>query len=211
MFARDSDVVQYICKQDPEFVRLADAVGDVTLSYRGDPFSSLVRSIIGQQVSGRSAVATWERLIGCCVQKTPKANPVCACSPGVIDAMEPEELKACGLSRQKIAYVKDLSQKAISGEVDFEKLQDMSDEEIVETLTKVRGIGVWTAKMYMIFTLGRFDVFAGADLGLRKGAKWLYRLDEVPKPKDVEAMAELWKPCRTVASLYLWQVTTQKL
>ncbi len=233
VFARDSDMVQYICSQDPEFARLADAVGDVCLTYRGDPFPSLVRSIIGQQVTGKSASATWERLLVRCgtavlvagaapvgagtvalvseAAATPGPQQLGTCSPRIIAAMDEESLRAAGLSRQKISYVKDLSQKVLSGEVDLESLSDVQDDEVIAVLTKVRGIGVWTAKMYMIFTLGRFDVFAQSDLGLRKGAKWLYNLPKLPKERELAEISQRWKPYRTVAALYLWQVVTRRL
>jgi DNA-3-methyladenine glycosylase II len=215
VFARDSEMVQHICWQDPAFVRLADAVGDVYLTYRRDPFPSLVRSIIGQQVTGKSAQATWERLLAQCAEAEPRRLPAAQCStngiclPEIIEAMDEESLRAAGLSRQKISYVKDLSRKVLSRDIDLEGLSNMPDDQVVAVLTRVKGIGVWTAKMYMIFTLGRFDVFAPSDLGLRKGAMWLYNLPRLPKEKTLLELSQKWKPFRTVAALYLWQAVTR--
>ncbi len=201
VFAADSDMVRHIASQDPEFGRLVDAVGDVMLSYRPDPYASLVRSIIGQQVSGNSASATWGRLLAASDGLSPK---------GVL-SLGDEGLRKAGLSRQKISYVKDLSQKVLLGEIDLDGLTKESDAQVVGSLTCVRGIGIWTAQMFLIFTLGRLDVFAPSDLGLRKGIKWLYGLPELPKEREAAQFALLWQPYRTVASLYLWQVVTRRL
>ncbi len=122
-----------------------------------------------------------------------------------LSALSIEQLKMAGFSNNKTTYIKDLADKFIDGTIAPRKFKKMDDDEIVETLTKVKGIGPWTAQMFLIFSLNRMDVFAPADYGLRKAIQKIHNLEKLPTPKEAENFAEKWKPYRTIASLYLWK------
>ncbi len=201
LFRADSEPVNYLRSRDPDLARLIDMVGDITLNLRGTPFASLVRSIIGQQLSGIAAAAIWNKLQAACGEV----------SPASLSCLDDATLRATGLSRPKVAYLRDLTARAMSGEIDLEMIRDLPDDRIIAKLIAVNGIGVWTAQMFLIFCLGRMDVFAPKDLGLRAAMKWLYVLPDLPAEKESVPIAERWRPYRTVASLYLWQAVTRKL
>lgn len=201
-FSLDSKPVQQLRAQDPKLGRLIDAVGPVTLVFGGDSFSAVARSIIGQQLSGRSASAIWARVEAACGGSVALAH---------LASLDDDVLRTAGVSRPKIACLRDLCAKSSTREVDFDALPSMPDDELVAMLTKVKGIGVWTCEMFMIFCLGRMDVFAPKDLGLRRAMRWLYDMPEMPNEKDSVPIAAAWRPYRTVASLYLWQAVTAKL
>ncbi|MEX0974890.1 MAG: DNA-3-methyladenine glycosylase [Bacillota bacterium] len=187
--------------RDHRLARLIDTVGDVAADLRGTPFSALVRSIVGQQLSGRAAASIWAKLQSACGEV----------SPARLERLDDGTLRAAGLSRPKVAYLRDLTHRTMSGDLDLAALPSMSDEQLIQHLTAVHGIGVWTAQMFMIFCLGRSDVFAPKDLGLRSAMKWLYSLPALPSEKESIPIAETWRPYRTVASLYLWEAVTRKL
>jgi len=180
---------------DPQLAGLIDLIGEFTMPLRTDYFASLVRSIIGQQLSVKAAATIWKRTLQACGEMRPET----------ILALDEEKLRAAGFSMSKITYVRDLAGRVLSGELDLERLSEMPDDEIIGALTKVKGIGVWTAQMFLIFSLGRPDVLSTADLGLRRALGWLYQLDETPGAKDFEQYGEKWQPYRTTASLYLWE------
>jgi len=126
-------------------------------------------------------------------------------TPRRIMRLPHERLRALGLSNQKATYIRDLAERTKSGEVDFAALPDMTDEQVIETLTRVKGIGVWTAQMFLIFGLKRLDVLPVGDLGVRAAIKKAYGLAELPKPGDMEELARAWRPYCSVASWYLWR------
>jgi DNA-3-methyladenine glycosylase II len=180
---------------DDELGALIQEVGEVHLETDGDGFLSLARAIVDQQISIAAARSIWNRYETLCGGRvTPEAT---------LHYTE-EDLRSCGLSRSKVLSLKDLSQHVTDGRIDFAHMEALDDEAIIEELTKVRGIGRWTAQMFLIFSLGRPDVFALDDGGLRRAVAKLKGLDpDVPKPL-IEALSEDWTPYRTAASLFLW-------
>ena len=191
----DCNAVAGLKTADPKLAGLIALVGELTIPLRTEYFASLVRSIIGQQLSVKAASTIWNRTLLTCREMRPEN----------ILALDEEKLRTAGLSISKIAYVRDLAGQLLTGELDLERLPEMPDDEIIKSLTRVKGIGVWTAQMFLIFSLGRPDVLSSADLGLRRALRWLYRLDEMPGAVDFEQYGEKWRPYRTSASLYLWE------
>jgi len=193
---RTDESVKHVCDTDARLAQLIDAIGDLKLPLRGELFSSILRSIVGQQLSVHAARAVWDRTVLACNGDV---------SPESILNLTEQDLRTAGMSRPKISYVRDLSNRVISREIDLSSTANSDDEEIIRVLTKVKGIGRWTVEMLLIFTLGRPDVFAVDDLGLVRAVQWLYELPSPPKRLDMLAYGERWKPHRTVASLYLWE------
>jgi len=164
---------------------------------RPDPYEALARAIVGQQVSTQAAASIWGKVLGVFGGKTPTPKQL-------IDA-EPQELRDAGLSWAKVAYVRDLAERVRDGDLDLERLPQLDDEAVIEELTAIKGIGPWTAEMFLIFHLGRPDVLSTGDLGIRKGAMLAFGLEEMPTPAELEQMGEAWRPQRTLACLYLWR------
>jgi DNA-3-methyladenine glycosylase II len=163
-----------------------------------DRYAALVRSIAGQQLSGASARAIWGRLTGLYGGRPP--------TPQEILAAEPEELRvAAGFSHAKMAALRSLAEHVVSGELDLDGLDALDDAEIVRRLVAVRGIGQWTADLFLMFSLERPDVLPVGDLGIRNAAQVAYGLAQRPSPAELEAMGEVWRPYRTRASVYLWR------
>jgi DNA-3-methyladenine glycosylase II len=163
-----------------------------------DSYGALVRSIAGQQLSVKAARAIWNRLIERFDGQTP--------TPQQILDDDPEELRAAaGFSRAKVSYLRSLAEHVLAGELEFERLPELSDEEIMRELTAVKGIGEWTAQMFLMFTLHRPDVLPTGDLGIRNAAQARYDLPHLPLAEELTTLAEPWRPYRTRASLYLWR------
>lgn len=193
---------QHLRSASPALRRLIDEGGpiDPTTDRRGsrpDPYEALARAIVGQQLSTKAAASIWEKLIALFGGATP--------TPSQVIAAEPQDLRDAGLSWSKVAYFRDLAERIEEGDLDVAKLAEMDDEEVVEELTLVNGIGRWTAEMFLIFSLGRPDVLPAGDLGVRRAAQLAHGLDKLPEPAELEVMAEPWRPHRTLASLYLWR------
>ncbi len=163
-----------------------------------DHYGALVRSITGQQLSVKAAAAIWNRVLERFDGRTP--------TPEQILADDPDELRtACGFSRAKVAYLRSLAEHVLSGELELDRLGDMPDGEVIRELTAIKGIGEWTAHMFLMFTLHRGDVLPTGDLGVRNAARRAYGLAAAPLPAELEAIAEPWRPYRTRACLYLWR------
>jgi len=162
----------------------------------GDAFSVLVFSIIGQQISGFAARAIAGRLQERFGGRMP--------SPLELLAMDPAALKSVGLSRMKVEYLRSLAEHIISGELDIDDLDKLSDDEVREQVTASKGLGRWTADMFLLINLERPDILPIGDLGIRSAVQRLYRLDHLPSPSEVEAIGEKWRPNRSLASFYLW-------
>ncbi|HEM47437.1 MAG TPA: DNA-3-methyladenine glycosylase 2 family protein [Alphaproteobacteria bacterium] len=185
-------------RRDPALGDVMRAVGPCGIERRGDPYRALLRSILYQQLAGAAAGAIERRFKGLYRGRYPTAAALLATSE--------ETLRAAGLSRQKQAAMRAVAEAFASGELSNRRLARMPDADVVEAVTKVHGIGEWTAHMLLMFSLERPDVLPVGDYGVRKGAAVLYGLADLPKPKQLEAMAECWRPYRSVASWYLWRV-----
>jgi DNA-3-methyladenine glycosylase II len=164
-----------------------------------DYYAGLVRTIVGQQLSTRVAQAIWLRVLDYFDGELP--------TPATILACDPEELRAAGgLSRAKTSYLRSLAEHVESGALELDRLEDLDDETVISELVAVKGLGEWSAHMFLMFQLGRPDVFAPGDLGIRKGIQIVYELEAMPTPAEAIARAEPWRPHRTTACMYLWGV-----
>ncbi|MEO0820401.1 MAG: DNA-3-methyladenine glycosylase 2 family protein [Pseudomonadota bacterium] len=179
----------WLAGREPAFAAVIPRLGPIPLRRRPAGFEAMLRAICGQQLSVASANAVWLRL-----------EEACATSADGVAALDDAGLRACGLSRQKIAYARALAEAGI----DFDALAAMPEEEAVARLTGVKGIGTWTAEVYLMFAVGRADVFAPGDLALQEGARLLFGLPERPKEKALRARAADWSPWRAVAARILW-------
>jgi DNA-3-methyladenine glycosylase II len=184
-----------LAKDDPIMAALVKRYAKTRLVSRGDPFSTLARSIVGQQISVKAADTVWSRL----------SVLLPAIVPESVLAVNEENLRACGLSARKIEYIRDLSRRFVEGEVCPERWAGVPDDEVVAELVAVRGIGVWTAEMFLIFNLMRPDVFPVDDIGLQRAAALHYFEGERPTRKALIALGERWHPWRTVATWHLWR------
>ncbi len=193
--------LQTLQKADPILGELIDRVGTCRLyesQQQGDVLFSLSRSILYQQLSTKSATAIYQRFIQLYTE-FPTAEEI---------LNTPDEtLRGVGISRQKIAYLKDLAQKTLEGLPAIADLELLDDEAIIQTLTQVKGIGRWTVQMLLIFRLHRWDVLPVDDFGVRAGIRRTYQLEELPDKKTVERLGQNWKPYCTIASWYLWRST----
>ena len=192
----------HICRADAPLARLVSRVGPFSPQMRAfnDPFEALSHSIVFQQLSGKAAGAIHQRLLA----RFPRQNHP---TPADILALEDTELRQVGLSRAKVSSMRDLARHAQSGELpSVAEIRDLDDQTIIERCTTVKGIGVWTVQMMLIYYLGRADVLPSTDLGIRKGFMLTFG-GELPQPDIIVARANRWRPYRTVASWYLWQAT----
>ena len=189
--------INHLRKSDPVIAAIIDRVGPYRIEYREPVFETLVRSIIYQQLSGRVAKVILERLLAACDE-----DPV---TPEAVLRLTPRRMRLLGLSKAKTEYIRDLARRTSSGEVDFECCPSLSDEQLIEHLTRVKGVGVWTAHMFLIFALRRPDVLPVGDLGVRTAIQRAYELPELPKPPEIIQIAEPWRPYCSVASWYLWR------
>ncbi len=177
--------------------RLIEQVGPFRLHLQRNRFQSLVRSIIAQQISGSAARSINRRL-----QEMLAPHRV---TPTNLARLTPRRMRTVGLSPQKSAYLLDLSRKVLSGQVRLTKLARLRDEEVVAELIQVNGIGVWTAQMFLMFSLGRVDVFPHQDLGIRTALRNLYRLPDLPDQETSHEIARPWRPFATLGSWYCWR------
>jgi DNA-3-methyladenine glycosylase II len=194
-----------LAASDPVMAGLVERLGEMSIEERQrrrgvkrpDAYGALLRTIVGQQLSTKAARTIHERVLDLFGGKTP--------SPEQLLQVSEEDLRAAGLSGRKVSYIRDLAQHVLDGELELDRLEDLSDEEVIEEIVAVRGLGRWSAEMFLMFHLGRPDVFSGGDLGLRKAIQIEYGLEEMPAPGEAEAMAERWSPHRTLAAVYLWE------
>ncbi len=182
---------------DPVMKAMIDAVGPYTLRFERDRFAMLVRSIVSQQISTIAAHAIRKRLMDL-------VGPD-GLTPGNLARFDTDELRSVGLSSQKASYVADLATKVNDGTVDLRRIGRLSDQAVVESLTQVKGIGRWTAQMFLIFSLGRPDVFPHDDLGVRTAIRDRYGLDDLPDKTTSHSIAAPWRPYASVASWYCWR------
>ncbi len=189
--------IRHLQAADPVMNEIIRRVGPYRLEFRNPGFETLVRSIVFQQLSGRVARVIFDRLAA--------AVPGGALTPQGILALRPEKMRKLGLSKQKTAYIRDLARHTRAGAVNFDELPALADAQVIARLTQVKGIGVWTAHMFLIFALRRTNVLPVGDLGIRAAVRKAYGLAELPKPAELEALGERWHPYCTVAAWYLWR------
>jgi DNA-3-methyladenine glycosylase II len=200
-------IVAALSSADPVMARLIEDHGalvrkDLKRDRPGDAYGALLRSIVGQQLSTKAARTIYGRMLELFDGHAP--------SPRQLRAADPDAIRAAGLSRPKIAYLRDLARHVEDGELQLERLGDLPDEEVVEQLTAVKGIGEWSAHMFLMFHLGRPDVLPVGDQGIRRAVEVQYRLRKLPDPKRLEKIARPWRPYRTLACLYLWSSLDNK-
>jgi DNA-3-methyladenine glycosylase II len=190
------EAIHHLRRNDSVLAEIIRRVGDYRIEFRQPGFETLVKSIVYQQLSGRVASIIFERLV--------KAAGG-GLTPASVLKLRPARMRKLGLSKQKTEYIRDLARHTRDRRVVFEELERLSDAEVIERLTEVKGIGVWTAHMFLMFALRRTDVLPVGDLGIRNAIKAAYGLKESPTPAQVEAMGARWRPYCTVASWYLWR------
>jgi DNA-3-methyladenine glycosylase II len=184
-------------KKDAIIAKIIAQIGPFAMQYREPSFESLVRSIVYQQLSGRVASVIFARLHAAANEET--------LTPAGIMKLRPEKMRRLGLSAQKTTYIRELAKHTRRGSVVFEQLHDLEDTAVIDHLTRVKGIGVWTAQMFLMFALRRPDVLPVADLGIRTAMKRAYGLNDLPKPAEMERIAAPWKPYSSIACWYLWR------
>jgi DNA-3-methyladenine glycosylase II len=188
--------INHLKKCDPVLRRIIEQVGPFRMEYGVPQFSSLAESIVYQQLNGKAAATIFKRFAAVA------GEPL---TPEGILKLSDEQLREVGLSKQKSTYLKDLAQKTAAGVLDFSQLPKLPDAEVIEHLTQVKGIGVWTAHMFLIFSLRRPNVLPTGDYGVQMAVKRHYRKRKVPKAKDMEKIARAWEPYRSVACWYMWR------
>jgi len=164
---------------------------------RPDPFEAVARAIVGQQLSTKAARSIWEKLIGQFGGETP--------TPEALLRKRKPTLRKAGLSNAKVEFLRDLAQRVKDGRLDFDRIKDLPDEDVIAALIEVKGVGQWTAEMFLMFHLARQDVVSVGDLGIRRAVQISYGMDDLPGPGELEKLAEEWRPHRTLACLYLWR------
>ena len=187
--------LKHLRHSDPILAAIIDRVGPCRMQYSEPTFEALVRSIVYQQLSGKAASTIFGRV----------AQAVGEITPDRLAAKSAEELRPLGLSGQKAKYILDLAEKTLTGVVRFQDLPALADDAVIAHLTQVKGVGVWTAHMFLIFALRRPDVLPTGDLGIRNATQRAYGLKEAPKPEKLKNLARKWRPYASVASWYLWR------
>jgi DNA-3-methyladenine glycosylase II len=184
---------------DERIARVIDQVGACRFTPRieGTHFDALLRAIVYQQLSGKAASTILGRILALYGGRYPTADELIATPE--------EQLRAAGLSRQKLSYLRDLARHVQDGSLPLDRVHDLDDTQIIEALTAVKGIGRWSAQMFLMFRLGRPDVLPDADLGIRKGIQRAYRMRKLPPPKKVQQLGARWSPYATYACWYLWR------
>lgn len=192
-----------LAASDPAMARLIERVGEWSVKQRRrgipkpDAYGALLRTVVGQQISTKAAFSIYQRLLALYGGDAPTPQQL-------LESTE-EDLRGVGLSGRKVSYIRDLAQHILDGELELDRLDELSDEEVIEEITAIRGFGRWSAEMFLMFHLERPDVFSGGDLGLRNAIKELDGLAEPPTPQGAIERAERWSPHRTLASVYLWE------
>lgn len=191
-----SDSIRTLCESDQTLKELIRLIGDIEQRLNVNYFESLALSIIGQQLSSKAATTIRKRVQLLCGGEV---------TPISIISLSQDELRAAGVSFAKIMYLKDLAEKVVTEQLDFNSICNLDNEEVIKSLTSVKGIGKWTAEMFLIFALGRTNVMSYADVGLQRATKWLYNLPEHPKLYYLQQVDHAWSPFQSIASLYLWE------
>lgn len=193
-YHQDSDITRYLVQKDPILKELFTKKEMITVHVNDNYYESLVDTIIAQQLSSKVASVISQRVYAYFNNHVTPTR--------ILDTTE-EDLRNLGLSFQKIKYLKSLAESLITNKVSFDNLKDMTDQEVIDMLIQVKGIGVWTAQMFLMFSLGREDVFSVGDLGLRNAVKHIYQNQELTHD-DIEKIAAQWSPYRSIVSHFLW-------
>jgi len=184
-------------KKDPKIAKIILQVGEYSVKITKNRYRSLVEAIVAQQLSGPVADSILKKFRKLYKSDFPK--------PTVVLQTSDKKLRTVGLSKMKIVYIKELSKKIESRNLNMRNFSSMEDEQIIEHLTNVKGIGRWTAEMFLIFSMGRLDVLPVGDLGLKKGIQLMFSLNELPTEEQIRRLAESWRPYRTIATWYIWK------
>jgi DNA-3-methyladenine glycosylase II len=188
--------IHHLKKSDPVLAVIIESVGPFRMQYGEPTFHSLAESILYQQLNGKAAATIFDRFTA---QAGDPLTP-----PGILKLTD-AQMRAIGLSRQKTAYLRDLSEKTAAGLLEFGRLPELPEDEVIEHLTQVKGIGVWTAHMFLMFTLRRPDILPTGDYGIQAAIKKHYKKRKWPKPAVIEKIAKPWIPYRSIACWYLWK------
>ncbi|MGA2695761.1 MAG: DNA-3-methyladenine glycosylase [Terriglobales bacterium] len=188
--------INHLRKSDPVLAEIIERIGPCKMAYRIPEFENLARSIVYQQLNGKAASTIFARL------EDLAGRPI---TPEGILAVTAAQMRAVGLSKQKLSYIRDLATKTHNGTVQFARLAGMKDEEVIEHLTQIKGIGTWTAHMFLMFALRRPNVLPTGDYGVQTAIKKAYKKRKLPKPAHMEKLARAWQPYRSVACWYLWR------
>jgi DNA-3-methyladenine glycosylase II len=194
--------ITHLKKSDAVLAAIIERAGAYKIHYREPDFETLVRSITSQQLNGTAAATIFARL-----QAAAKADPL---TPESILRLRPARMRSVGLSGQKMKYIRELARMTRDGEVSFEQCASLEDDAVVEHLTRVKGVGVWTVHMFLMFALRRHNVLPTGDLGIRMAMKKAYALADLPKPAEMEKIAAPWRPYSSVACWYLWRSLEEK-
>lgn len=195
-YKNNSKEVEYLIKKDPILKVLFQKTEEIKVNLSKDYFHSLVQTIVSQQLSSKVAAIIYQRLVDLLKNKITAKH--------ILETKE-EDLKSIGISRPKIKYLKSLAEHVQSGSLDFKGFDQMTDEDIINMLIKVKGIGIWTAQMFLMFSMGRQDVFSSLDLGLRNALKKLLNNENMTL-LEIEVYSQKWRPYRTIVSHYLWHI-----
>jgi DNA-3-methyladenine glycosylase II len=188
--------INHLKKSDPVLAAIIERVGPFRMEFGEPVFHSLAEAIVYQQLNGKAAVTIFKRFAALA------GEPV---TPEGILKLTPEKMRAVGLSKQKSSYLFDMAHRASRGELDFTRLAEMTDKEVIEHLTQVKGVGVWTAHMFLMFTLKRPNVLPTGDFAVQMAIKKHYKKRKLPKPLQMEKIARQWEPYRSIACWYLWR------
>ena len=188
--------INHLRKCDPIMAGIVTRVGRCCIEYGPPEFHSLAESIVYQQLNGKAAFTIFKRFTALA------GDPI---TPKGILKLTDEQLRSVGLSKQKSSYLRDMAERATRGELDFSKLHEMSDDAVIEHLTQVKGVGTWTAQMFLMFTLKRENVLPTGDFGIRMAIKKHYKKRKLPNPLQMEKVAKAWEPYRSIACWYLWR------
>ncbi|UOR13661.1 DNA-3-methyladenine glycosylase family protein [Halobacillus amylolyticus] len=193
-FTLEDESIKYLSQIDPQLNNLIKVIGTIDIPLNKDYYRSIVKQIIGQQLSLKAAHTINTRL----EEIWPNLQPE------LLENLSDEQIRSAGVSRPKIKYIRELTQKHLSNEVDFSSIHLLENEEVIKTLTSITGIGRWTAEMFLIFSLGRLNVLSYGDVSIKNSIRWLYQLEK-GEPLDLEVYCKKWRPFNSVVSLYLWE------
>ena len=188
--------IHHLKRADSVLAALIDRIGPCRMEYGPPEFHSLAESIVYQQLNGKAAARIFERLA---------ARAGAPLTPSGILRLSEGEMRSVGLSKQKSSYLRDMAERTLEGQLNFSRLGDLSDEEVIAHLTQVKGVGVWTAQMFLMFTLRRPNVLPTGDFGVKTAIKKHYRKRRLPTPRQMEKIAKSWEPYRSTACWYLWK------